>query len=180
MFTGLQQGAGASQVAQGATIYIFDQKGLDVLTAAVTNVSSPHISKAAQGNPMAAYQGLVVDLTLSTGSDTTTVEFPVNSVTATYPDRGWVVSTDRAVVSREVEAIGNSAKQRIANHAADEKISARCDQILLRLNPEKQQAALHEQEMAQIRTQMAQMASQLGQLVTLFSAANPKNDKKTE
>lgn len=182
MFQGFTpQGAGLSPIAQGATIYIFDQKLRTVTVASVTGVSQPHLSKAAQGNPMAAYQGFVVDLTLSGGQDTTTIEFPVNSAMATYPDKGWFVSADRLLVSREAERIGNEARQRLAQRANDEKIVADCERIVVQLNPEQQKAAQQEQEMASMKSQLSAIAGRLDQFISMLSAAqDPRNAKKKE
>lgn len=182
MFQGFTpQGAGLSPIAQGATIYIFDQKNLSVSTASVTGVSQPHLSKAAQGNPMAAYQGFVVDLTLSSGSDTTTIEFPVNSAMATYPDKGWFVCTDPMLVSREAERIGNEAKQRLAQRSNDERIVAACDRIVMQVHPERQKAAQQEEEMAQMRNQLSAITGRLDQFISMLSAAQgPRNNKAKE
>lgn len=170
-----------SPIAQGATLYIFDQKALAVSTASVASVSQPHLSKAAQGNPMAAYQGFVVDLTLSSGSDTTTIEFPVNSAMATYPDKGWFVSPDPMLVSREAERIGNEARQRLAQRANDERIVAACDRIVMQVHPERQKAAQQEQEMAQMRNQLSAITGRLDQFISLLSAAqNPRAETKEE
>lgn len=175
------QGAGQSPIVQGTTIYIFDQKALAVTPATVTNVSLPHVSKAAQGNPMAAYQGFVIDLTLSGAVDTPPIEFPVNSAMATYPDKGWFVSIDPMLVSREAERIGNEAKQRLAQRANDERIVAACDRIVMQVHPERQKAAQQEQEMAQMRNQLSAITGRLDQFISLLSAAqNPRAETKEE
>ena len=106
MFTGQPQGA--SQIAQGATLYLFNRKDFTVAMASVLNVSQPHVSKAAQTNPALGMQGFVVDLTLSMGNETTSVEYPVNSQGANYPEKGWYISPDQAAVSREIEAANNT------------------------------------------------------------------------
>ena len=74
MFNGIPQGA--SQIAQGATLYVFNRKDFSVAMASVLNVSQPHVSKAAQTNPALGMQGFVVDLTLSMGSETTPIHQP--------------------------------------------------------------------------------------------------------
>ena len=120
MFTGQPQGA--SQIAQGATLYVFNRKDFSVTMASVLNVSQPHVSKAAQTNPALGMQGFVVDLTLSMGSDTTSVEYPVNSPGANYPEKGWYISPDRIAVTREIEAASNSSKQFLAQRPFHEMV----------------------------------------------------------
>ena len=178
MFNGFSQGA--SQIAQGASLYVLNRKEPDVKQATVVNVSQPHVSKAAQANPAAALQGFVIDLTLSMANDTTTIEFPVNSASANYPDKGWFVSTDRQAVIREVEAINNVAEQIISQAPAQKEISDKCKELLVRLNPEKQKEEQQAQEIMMLKNQLAEMNSKFDQLVGLLSANNPKNIKKKE
>ena len=98
MFQGIPQGA--SQIAQGATLYILNRKDFSVSLASVTNVSQPHVSKAAQTNPALVMQGFVIDVFINVGNESTSIEFPVNNSSANYPDKGWFVSPDRLLVTR--------------------------------------------------------------------------------
>ena len=100
-FQGLPQGA--TQIAQGAVLFILNRKEPSVTQASVLSVSQPHVAKAAATNPALAMQGFVVDLTLSMGGETTTIEFPVNSASANYPEKAWFISNDRLAVTREIE-----------------------------------------------------------------------------
>ena len=178
MFNGLPQGA--SQIAQGATLYILNRKEPSVMEANVVNVSQPHISKSAQNNPMGAFQNLVVDLTLSINGETTTIEFPINSAVANYPDKGWYASTDKTAVAREVESMANMSRQILTQVPMHQKIVQGCDALILQLNPEKQKEAQQAQEITMLKAQLSEMSGKFDQLVSLLSAGNPANTKKEE
>ena len=178
MFNGLPQGA--SQIAQGATLYILNRKEPSVMEANVVNVSQPHISKSAQNNPMGAFQNLVVDLTLSMNGETTTIEFPINSAVANYPDKGWYASTDKTAVAREVESMANMSRQILTQVPMHQKIVQGCDALILQLNPEKQKEAQQAQEITMLKAQLSEMSGKFDQLVSLLSAGNPANTKKEE
>ena len=179
MFTGQPQGA--SQIAQGATLYVFNRKDFSVTMASVLNVSQPHVSKAAQTNPALGMQGFVVDLSLSMGSDTTSVEYPVNSPGANYPEKGWYISPDRMAVTREIEAASNSSKQFLAQRPFHEMVVQKAPALLLQLNPERQMEAQQAEKIASLERQLADISGKFDQMVGMLSAAvQPKNDKPKE
>lgn len=178
MFQGLPQGA--SQIAQGATLYIFNRKDFSVATASVMNVSQPHVSKAAQSNPALAMQGFVVDLSLSLGNETTSIEFPVNSTGANYPDKGWFVSPDQGAVTREIEATLNGSKQYLAQRPWHEMVVQKAPSLIMQVNPEKQLEEQQAQKIAQLENQLAAMNGKFDQMVSLLSAAVQNNKPKEE
>lgn len=179
MFTGQPQGA--PQIAQGATLYVFNRKDFTVAMASVLNVSQPHVSKAAQTNPALGMQGFVVDLTLSMGNETTSVEYPVNSPGANYPEKGWYISPDRMAVSREVEAASNSSKQFLAQRPYHEMVVQKAPSLILQLNPERQLEAQQAEKIASLEKQLADISGKFDQMVGMLSAAvqskKPKEDK---
>lgn len=178
MFNGIPQGA--SQIAQGATLYLFNRKDFSVETASVTGVSQPHISKAAQTNPALAMNGFVVDLSISTGSENTSIEFPVNNSSANYPEKGWFVSPDPALVTREIEAAVNNSKQFKSQLPYHEMVIQKGPTLIMQLNPEKQMEAQQAQKISQLEAQLSEMNGRLEQMVGLLSAAVPKTPKKKE
>lgn len=173
MLQGLQQGA--AQLVQGATLYILNRKTFTVTTGTVAAVSQPHISKAAQGNPALAFSAFVVDVTVSLGSDTQTIEFPVNSTFANYPDKGWYVSIDNLAVSREVEAMVNNSKQFMSQVPWNQMVLEKGEPLLLQLNPEKKVEAEQAQKIAALESQVASMGGDLKRLIGMLSA-NPRNE----
>lgn len=185
MFSGLPQGA--AQIAQGAVLYILNRKEPNVIPATVVNVSQPHVSKAAAGNPALAMQGFVVDLTLSMGNETTTIEFPVNSASANYPEKGWFVSNDRLAVTREIESMANMSKQILSQVPMHQKMVQGCEALLLQLNPEKQKEAQQAEEIAMLKAQIEEMkrnssetGNKLDKVLALLAVDSPRNAKKKE
>lgn len=177
MIQGLPQGA--SQIAQGATFTIFNRKDMTVKTATVVNVSQPHVSKAAQNNPMLAFQGLVVDITLT--GESQPYEFPTNGATsANYSDRGIFLSLDNDAVTKEIEAMENASRMYMAQTPWHQMVLEKSGPLKLELNP-KQKAELEQaQKITSLEGQLAAMSGKVDQLVSLLSAVNPANQTKEE
>lgn len=177
MFNGFQQGA--SQIAQGATIYILNRKDFSITPATVTGVSQPHLSKAAQANPAYAMQGFVIDLTISSGSDSTTVEFPVNSTSASYADKGWFVSPDRLLVTREVETMENNSRQHLSQNAWHEMVVQKAPSLKMQINPPSQAETQQAQKIASLESQISEMNGKVDRLVSMLSApVSAKSNKE--
>jgi len=178
MFTGQPQGA--SQIAQGATLYLFNRKDFTVTMANVMNVSQPHVSKAAQTNPSLGMQGFVVDLTIQIGNETTSVEYPVNSQGASYPEKGWYISPDPTAVSREVEAANNNSRQFLAQIPYHEMVVKKAPAVQMQLNPKLQMEAQQAEKIASLEKQLADISGKFDQMVGMLSAAVQKNEKPKE
>lgn len=178
MFTGQPQGA--SQIAQGATLYVFNRKDFSVAMASVLNVSQPHVSKAAQTNPALGMQGFVVDLTIQIGNESTSVEYPVNSQGASYPEKGWYISPDPTVVSREVEAANNNSKQFLAQIPYHEMVVKKAPAVQMQLNPKLQIEAQQAEKIASLEKQLADISGKFDKMVGMLSAAVQKNEKPKE
>ena len=175
MFNGIPQGA--TQLAQGSTLYVFNRKDFSVSTASVTSVSQPHVSKAAQTNPALVMQGFVVDVFINIGNESTSIEFPVNSVSANYPEKGWFVSPDRLLVTREVETAVSNSKQYKSQLPYHEMVIQKGPSLIMQLNPEKQLEAEQAHKINQLEAQLSAMNGRLEQMVGLLSAGIPKNHK---
>lgn len=178
MFTGQPQGA--SQIAQGATLYVFNRKDFSVAMASVLNVSQPHVSKAAQTNPALGMQGFVVDLTIQIGNESTSVEYPVNNQGASYPEKGWYISPDPTVVSREVEAANNNSKQFLAQIPYHEMVVKKAPAVQMQLNPKLQMEAQQAEKIASLEKQLADISGKFDKMVGMLSAAVQKNEKPKE
>ena len=185
MFQGLPQGA--TQIAQGVALYILNRKDISVQTATVESVSQPHITKSAQTNPALAMQGLVVDITLSVGSESVTIEFPMNGTSANYPDKGWFVSPDTQAISNEIRAMENASKQYIAQKPWHEKVIERSPALLLSLNPQMQKEAQQAEEIAILKAQIEEMkrnsadtGTKLDKVLALLAVDSPRKKAKEE
>lgn len=185
MFQGLPQGA--AQIAQGATVYIFNRKDFSTSLASVVSVSQPHISKAAQMNPALAVQGFVIDLTLANGGENTTIEFPVNSTSANYSDKGLFISTDRLAAAREVETAINASKQYMAQAPYHEMVLEKGPSVLMQLNPQMRMEAEQAQKIASFESRLAEMekrstesSTKLDKVLALLAVDGPKKKNKEE
>lgn len=174
-----------TQIAQGAALYILVRNDLSVIPATVVNVSQPHISKAAQSNPTLALQGFVVDLTLNLGMETTTIEFPVNSTSANYPEKGWFVSNDRQAVAREIEADVNMAEQELNRRPYYEQRVRVGKESLIKLTPERQKEAQQAAEIQALRAEIEEMkrsnsesGTKLDKVLALLSVETKKKSKE--
>ena len=176
MFPGISQGA--SQIAQGASLYVFNRKDFTVTTASVTSVSQPHVPKAAQTNPALIIQGFVVDVFINFGNESTSIEFPVNSITANYPEKGWFVSADPLVVTREIENAVNNSKQYKAQLPYHDMVIQKGPSLVLQLNPQKQLEVQQAEKITLLENQISKMSGQLEQMVGLLSASVPVNHKQ--
>lgn len=151
--------------------------------ASVLNVSQPHISKAAQTNPALGMQGFVVDLSLSVGNDTVSVEYPVNSSGANYPEKGWYISPDRMAVTREIESATNNSKQFLSQRPWHEMVVQKAPSLIMQLNPERQVEAEQAEKINRLESQLEAISGKFDQMVGLLSAAGlgqkktPKEDK---
>lgn len=143
-------------VTQGSTMYIFDRKAFKTMTATVGSVSQPHLSKAAQSNPALAFQGFVVDVSLSIDGETKTVEFPVNSMSATYNEQGWFMSCDNTVVSREIESAVSSARQFLSQVPFNERVVKEGPELISQLNPSRKIEEQSIREIVGMREEIAE------------------------
>lgn len=185
MFSGQPQGA--FQITQGTALHILNRKDMTHALATVTSMSAPHIPKAAQSNPALAWQGLVWDLTLSMGNETTTVEYPVNGASASYADKGWFISPDPLTVSREVEVMDKTSKQAISMEPWHHMVVERSGPLIIELNPERRKEAQQAQEIEMLKGQLEDMRrrssesdAKLDRILESLSEARPANAKKKE
>lgn len=178
MFNGFPQGA--NQIAPGATIYILNRKDFKTSAASVASVSQPHVSKSAQTTPAAALQGFVIDLTFSLGGESVTIEFPVNSAGANYPDKGWYVSPDPKAVAGEIEAMANASKQFLSQVPWHEKIVKDAPGLLTQVLPERKAEAEQVKKINALEAQVAEMNKRFGKLFEMLSTGNPANSKSEQ
>ena len=185
MFNGIPQGA--SQIAQGAALQILNRKDMSLINAVVQNVSQPHIPKEAQNNPTLAWQGLVVDLTLQIGNETTTVEYPFNAPGASYQKQGWYISPDPLVLCREIESMDKASEQALATMSWHQLVREKSGGLILQLDPSKRKEAQQAQEIEMLRAQIDEMKrsstlsdAKLDKLLAMLSGGSPENTKKEE
>ena len=178
MFPGISQAV--SQIAQGTPVYVFNRKDFTVATASVTSVSQPHVPKAAQANPALMMQGFVVDVFLNFGADSTSIEFPVNSVSANYPDKGWFVSADPMLVTREVENAISNSKQYKAQLPYHDMVIEKGPSLIMQLNPDKRVEAEQASRIASLESMVTKIYERMNQMAGAPPASVPVNNHKSK
>lgn len=126
---------------------------------------------------MQGFQGLVVDVFLNIGAESTSIEFPVNSVSASYPDKGWFVSSDPMLVSREIENAMNNSKQYKAQLPYHEMVIEKGPSLIMQLNPQKRVEAQQAERIATLEDTITKMYGRIEQMAGMLSANVPANHK---
>lgn len=158
------------QLSQGAIIPVLYKNEPRVVDGKVLSVNT-HVPTYNPSQPMAILNGPVTDITLQV--DGTTIPFaglPANGIVANFPEKGLFLATDRASVIREIESMASASRQVLEQVPAHQKMVASCDELLLKLQPEKQKEAQQAQEIESLKTQLSVMNGKFDQLVELLSA----------
>ena len=157
-------------LGQGAIIPILYKNEPRVVEGKVLSVNT-HMPVYNPSQPMAMLNGPVTDITVQVGSDTIPFAgLPANGVVANFPDKGLFISTDKAAVLREVEAMSAASKQILEQIPAHQKMVEACDALLLQLQPEKKKEVQQAQEIESLKTQLAAMDGKFDKLVGMLSA----------
>lgn len=157
-------------LGQGAIIPILYKNEPRVVEGKVLSVNT-HMPVYNPSQPMAMLNGPVTDITVQVGSDTIPFAgLPANGVVANFPDKGLFISTDKAAILREVEAMSAASKQILEQIPAHQKMVEACDALLLQLQPEKKKEVQQAQEIENLKTQLAAMDGKFDKLVGMLSA----------
>ena len=157
-------------LGQGAIIPILYKNEPRVVEGKVLSVNT-HMPVYNPSQPMAILNGPVTDITVQVGSDTIPFAgLPANGVVANFPDKGLFISTDKAAILREVEAMSAASKQILEQIPAHQKMVEACDALLLQLQPEKKKEVQQAQEIENLKTQLAAMDGKFDKLVGMLSA----------
>lgn len=156
---------------QGAPLFIFDKNDYTIKEASIVNVSLPRMSKGVAGNPMGLFQSPVVEITYSLGGENASLEFPVNSLLAEYPAKGWFVSIDKSVVSREIDAEADKAKTQLSLMPKYQTIVDGREALQTQLFPERQAKSAQDDRIAELE-------NKLDRITELLSAANSQSKTK--
>ena len=159
-------------LTQGATISVLYRNIPRVADGKVVSVNT-HLPQFNPQQPMAMMNGPVTDITVQVGNDTIPFAgLPANGVVANFPDKGLFISTDRAAVLREIEAMAAASKQILESVPAHQKMVQDCEALLIELNPDRRKEAQQTQEMNAMREEIADLKKTL-----LAFLEHPKTDK---
>ena len=111
------------------------------------------------------------------GTESTSIEFPVNSTSASYPEKGWFVTTDALVVTREIENTVNNSKQFMAQVPYHEKVIKDGPSLIMAVSQEKKMEFQQAEKINRLESQLSAMSERMEQMVSLLSASVPANHK---
>lgn len=159
-------------LTQGGTITVLYRNIPRVADGKVISVNT-HLPQFNPQQPMAMMNGPVTDITVQVGNDTIPFAgLPANGVVANFPDKGYFISTDKAAVLRELEAMAAASKQILESVPAHQKMVEDCEALLMELNPDRKKEAQQTQEMSAMRDEIAELKKLL-----LESLGQSKTDK---
>lgn len=155
-------------VKQNYPVYILNKRDVTIAQGKVTNVSFPHIDTNApyrmQTSPAQAQ--MVVDVSIEAEGKTATYTIPEN-LAITYAG-DLVLSTDKASLVNEIEALKNSAEQIIASVEHNKSIVEKATTLLSDMNPvykEKQETEKRltkmEGDVSEIKKMLSELSKQL-------------------
>ena len=148
-------------LTQGGTLTVLYRNIPRVADGKVISVNT-HLPQFNPQQPMAMMGGPVTDITVQVGNDTIPFAgLPANGVVANFPDKGYFISTDRAAVLREVEAMAEASRQILASVPTHQKMVEDCEALLLELNPDRKKEAQQTQEMNAMRGEIADLKKTL-------------------
>ena len=157
-------------LSQGAIIPVLYKNGPRVEDGKVLSINT-HVPAYNPAQPMAMLNGPVTDITIQVGGETIPFAgLPANGVVANFPDKGIFLSTDKAAVLRELEAMAAASRQILEQVPAHQKMVKDCEALLLSLQPEKQKEAQQAKEIEDLKTQLSDMNGKFSQLYDMLSA----------
>lgn len=137
-------------------VYILNKDEIEVTTGKVVSVSFPRMDMNAPGK-------MVVDVVIESGEKTATYAIPEN-LSVTYANN-LVLSTEREGISREVEAMKNSAEQVIASVDRQKKIIEKSTEVLRNMNPELKQKMEYDDRLNKMESSIGEMKELLSSVI---------------
>lgn len=157
-------------LSQGAVLPILYKNEQRVEEAKVLSANT-HMPTYNPNQPMAILNGPVTDITVQVGNETIPFAgLPANGLIANFPDKGLFIATDKGAMIREIESLASVSKQAIEQYPAHQKMLAKWEDLLLKLQPEKQKEAQQAQEIESLKTQLGDMGKKFDEIYSLLSA----------
>ena len=148
-------------LTQGATLYVLYKNEPRMERGRVVSVNT-HLQQYNPNQPQALFSGMVTDLTVSIGNETTPFAgLPATASVANFPDRGLFVSEDQGLVINEITAMRDNSQRIVDSYEANKALRDKCEALLISLNPEKQKEMQSAKEMADLKDELAEMKRML-------------------
>ena len=148
-------------LSQGATIYVLHKNEPKVEKGRVISANT-HMPQYNPAQPQAIFNGMVTDITVSIGNDTSSfAALPANASVANFNDRGLFISDDMNLVVGEITSMRDNSQRVIDSYDAHKNLRDKCDALLVALNPERQKELRTEKEMSELRSQLDELKKML-------------------
>lgn len=158
-------------IKQNYPVYILDKINLNLIEGKVTQVSFPHIDP--RNNSYNNNSPMVVDVTISDKDKTATYTIPEH-LCITDAGNNLVLSTEKENLSREVEAMKNSALQILNSVDRQKNIIEKADVLLKELNPSFKDKAIYEERFKNLENGMCDIKDLLRKFI------DRKNEEEIE
>lgn len=160
-------------IKQSYPVYILDRQNLTLTQGKVSQISFPHVdsTKVTFGN---SNQPMVVDVTIVANSKTATYTIPENlGITEAGPN--LVLSTERELLSREIEAMRSNAEVILNSVDKQKQIISKADELLSELNPSYKEKIQYEERFKSLESNMSDIKNMISRL---FNNNNKQNINK--
>jgi len=166
-------------LSQGAPVYVLYKNIPRVANGKVLSANT-HIPTYNPSQPMAMLNGPVTDLSVQVDNETIPFSaLPANAILANFADKGVLITEDKSVIVREVEAMAQASRQALEQVPTHEKMIKACEGLLVELQPERQKEAQQAQQIASLESRLAEMNGKFDELVGML-AGRLGNNQKTE
>lgn len=138
-------------IKQNYPVYIFNKQDLSFIQGKATQVSFPRVEM----NQKTGKTEMVVDITIEINGKTTSYVIPEN-LSVTYAGN-LILSTDKAGLANEIEAMKTTAEQILASVDHQKEILEKSSSILAQLNPVYKEKQETEQRFGKIESSIERM-----------------------
>lgn len=165
-------------LSPGSTVYLLHREGPSVDVCRVTAANS-HLPQFDPQRPQAMLSGLVTDLTVMAGEKVIPfAALPAASNTANFPEKGLFLADDRVAVINEVTAMRDNSRRIVESVEMHRKIAAKCEELLISLNPERQKEIKSAKELEELKKALQENRNEIAELKNLLSGFLKSSGKK--
>ena len=148
-------------MTHGALLHILYKNVPEVKTAKVVSVNT-HLPQYNPAQPQAMLNGMVTDVTVTIGNETIPFAgLPANASSANFADKAMFIGEDMSTVLNEITALRENHQRVVDGYEPSKDMVAKCDALILSLNPDKRKEAQNAKEMAELKDELAEMKRML-------------------
>lgn len=153
-------------VKAGDTLYVYDRNAITLSVEKIVSVSAPRLDK--QNVAAGMVVDVVVDNTTYTFKDTSSVGYTGN----------MVISTDKAVVLKEVEAKRSNNEAQISRVDQLKAELPKLDSVIDVLSPERREKKVQEERLTRLEESIGGLKDSIGSLREMMELMMKKGGTK--